>query len=646
MKNNLTLLVVTIGVAAFVSISQGQSFNARGTFNDWADFLALNDDGDGTYSLTIDQFSSGVSNMTAGTRHNFKIAQNDWASSWPGSDARTVVDGSGEINLHFQPGTINDGWTPTLDRVGYEDPGQFGWEIMGEFNGWNDAVDTAARQMMDMGSGLYSVDYTIATPGSYAFKFRESGSWDTSIGADFGNSAGDLNVTTTVSNETVTIKLDLPNGRHLVGDPIPAPTNNVTFVCDLEVPVSSGEFVTNFLELVVRGDFNGWATDAANFKLYQVGASTLYSNTVSIVAYQGTTINYKFYETQLPQEEVPLLSCGDTRQLVITGPNVSAPLAYWSDRQVSDPTNQIKFSVDMSLQDLIGNFDPSTDGVFARGGWNGFDLSNELTNNPAAANTNLYCGVADITAPLAACYKYKFFIDNTNAPNSGWESPISTGGNDREFTISSTYQELPVVFFNDQSICDVLTETNSLTFNINMTNAVGVDATVYDGTQDIYINGVLGTWWTWGAPPTEFKMTRVGVTSNYTITVAAPAGATVLQKWKFSIGGTDNEATVGNDHVRYVRTSLGSTTYSFPLDLWTSNDPTRVANLVEDELSLTANPGTPGTVQVDYMGVSCAELQSSTNAAGPWNKVSDAVGVSSTNVPAALSQEYFRMYRP
>ncbi|HRX87690.1 MAG TPA: PEP-CTERM sorting domain-containing protein, partial [Phycisphaerae bacterium] len=193
-----------VGVLAVPALAQ--TYNARGGFNSWGE-TPMVDNLDGSYSATI-------SGLTPGDRFEFKVAEApDWTASWPGSNAKAAVDGAGEMNINFFPGAIADGWNPGSNRVGYEDPGQFGWEITGAFNGWTDAVDTAARQMTDMGGGLYSVDYTIATPGSYEYKFRESNSWDIAIGDDFGNSAANNTIVTSSPNEVVRFELDLPNGR-------------------------------------------------------------------------------------------------------------------------------------------------------------------------------------------------------------------------------------------------------------------------------------------------------------------------------------------------------------------------------------------------------------------------------------------------
>ena len=207
MKKLIAWVAIASVFGLMSSVVFAVPFNARGEFNGWAQ-TAMNDDGDGTHSVTI-------GSLPAGTAYEFKIAEGDWASSWPGSNSKIISNSSDEITLHFIPGAIEDGWSPAADRVGYDDPGQFGWEIMGAFNGWTDGTLTGEQQMTDMGGGLYSVDFTIASAGTHAYKFRRSGSWDFSIGGDreFSNAGSNLEITTTSANEVWTFKLDLPNGR-------------------------------------------------------------------------------------------------------------------------------------------------------------------------------------------------------------------------------------------------------------------------------------------------------------------------------------------------------------------------------------------------------------------------------------------------
>jgi hypothetical protein len=204
----------TLSLAALLMASslEAQTYYLRGDFNGWGTSDPMIANGDGSYSATV--------TGTAGTRFQFKIALADWSSSWPGSNARSIFDASGSFTANFRPGAVADGWNPGSDRVGYKDPSQFGWEIMGSWNGWSSPV----LSLTSMGNGLYSGDYLVASPGSYDFKFREAGSWDISVGGDFGNSAGNANVTTLSPNELVRFQLDLPNGRWSAAV-VPEPTS-------------------------------------------------------------------------------------------------------------------------------------------------------------------------------------------------------------------------------------------------------------------------------------------------------------------------------------------------------------------------------------------------------------------------------------
>jgi hypothetical protein len=192
----LTLSCLFLAVAV-----HAQTYNARGDFNGWGE-TPLVANGNGTYSLSI-------SGGTVGATFEWKIAQNDWENNWPGSNVKSVYDASGNFTFHFIPGTVTDGWNPGANRVGYDDPGLFGWEIMGSFNDWGPPFLT----LNPAGNGVYSGTAEVIAPGSYEFKFRKAGDWDISIGGDFGNSAGNAVLVTTLPNELIEFQLDLPNGR-------------------------------------------------------------------------------------------------------------------------------------------------------------------------------------------------------------------------------------------------------------------------------------------------------------------------------------------------------------------------------------------------------------------------------------------------
>ncbi len=633
MKKQLTILAVAGLVAASATNVEALPYNARGSFNGWGE-TPMTDNGDGTHSVTI-------GSLTAGLIYEFKIAENDWTSSWPGGNAKVVADASGSITLRFRPAVILDGWNPTAARVAYDDPGH-GWDVMGSFNGWTTPVVTLTNH----GAGLYEGAYVVATPGTYQFKFRKADDWNVQYGSDEFAGGNDLQVVTTDPNQSVTFRLDLPNGRWLAGDPLPASTNHVTFVVDMGVPIkefpAASGFDTNTDLLYVRGSFNGWATQP-EYQLFQVGGSSLYSNTVEIVAYGGSVIQYKFYGSAFPGEETPLLSCGGVRSLTINSTTVTAPLTYWNDRSLSDPTNQITLQVDMSVQQAVGGFDPAIDQVFARGTFNNWG-SLALTSLPDP-DTNIYAGTIELQNwPIGACIKYKFFNNHSGAPNSGWES-IS----DRQLNIASSTQVVPPSAFNNIEICDVLEQTNFVTFTVSMTNAVATDATVYDGTQTVYLNGDFANWWAWGdtGAGAPYAMTLIAGTSNYSLTLPLPPGNNLHLQYKYSMNSADNEAGYQQNHERYIRTLPGQTNYTLPLDLWTGTDLGRIANLKEPKFGyLAISPGAPGQVQLQWLGLKCVSLQTATNLTSGWSTDTTTTGLSATNWSSGDSQIFFRLVDP
>jgi hypothetical protein len=166
----------------------------------------LADQGGGVYTVTLD-------GLTTGTDYELRAAKSDLSVQVPGSNVKIRADAAGEINVNFYELTETgweDGWQPNNEhRIGYEDHDLFDWEIMGSFNGWS----TPVIQLTDQGNGVHSGVYTIATAGTYDFKFRQQGDWNTSIGNNFGNSAGNAQMTSGADGEMWRFTLDLPNGR-------------------------------------------------------------------------------------------------------------------------------------------------------------------------------------------------------------------------------------------------------------------------------------------------------------------------------------------------------------------------------------------------------------------------------------------------
>jgi hypothetical protein len=158
-------------------------------------------------------YTGTVSGLTPGQDYEYKLADFTFTDAYPSSNGKVRADAGGQINFHLweQPeGGWNDGWFPNnTNRAGYTDHNQFDWEIIGSFNDFS----TPVLQLTDQGNGVHSGIYTVATAGTYDFKFRQQGDWNTAIGSDFGNGSGNAQLTTSSDGEMWQFTLDLPNGR-------------------------------------------------------------------------------------------------------------------------------------------------------------------------------------------------------------------------------------------------------------------------------------------------------------------------------------------------------------------------------------------------------------------------------------------------
>lgn len=192
--------IMTVVVAMTAASAWAQPYYARGTFNGWsgtANELTL---------VSGTHYSATIGGLTPGNKERYKVTVDDWSSNWPGSDQEAMVDGAGNVTIHFYNTTFADGWLPTANRVGYDDAGH-GWEIVGDFEGWGGSPIALTH----MGGGLYSGSSVFATPGNIEYKYRKTGDWNVAAGVDLGSD--NIVATTYTFGETVTFEIDLPNGR-------------------------------------------------------------------------------------------------------------------------------------------------------------------------------------------------------------------------------------------------------------------------------------------------------------------------------------------------------------------------------------------------------------------------------------------------
>src|SRR3972149_2702713 len=97
----------------------------------------------------------------------------------------------------------------------------------------------------------------------------------------------------------------------------------------------------------------------------------------------------------------------------------------------------VTFQVDMSVQQLLGNFDPATQTVAVRGEFNAWGAGDVLAD---ADQDTIYTITLDIAESLES-YEYKFCI----LPQEVWETLPAN----REVVVGADPLILPVVYFSD-----------------------------------------------------------------------------------------------------------------------------------------------------------------------------------------------------
>jgi hypothetical protein len=362
-----------------------------------------------------------------------------------------------------------------------------------------------------------------------------------------------------------------------------------TMVALAEYPSSlTVKFQVNMAQQVNLGNFNPEGGDyvvvRGNFNDFSGEDPTLaagYTNGVDTVIFEGSfmtdqpdtigsvldsTFAYKF--VSMPGDG---WEDGNDRNYKWDGETdmVELDLVWFSGLEYSNiQETNIVFLVDMAVQIIGGNFTQGGDDVLeVRGGFNGWsDAGDDLT--VLDGTTYSLAKVLELSVGAGNAYKFVTVVgDVTN-----WESPISTGGGDRIFTVDGTETDitgdeipdkfLDLVFWNDEGIEDIFPVPYDITFNVDMTGAEDVnDGTPFNAeTDSVYIAGGFNSWlnpggdggqdWT---PLAEYKMTPVG-DGVYTWTDEFPAGTSRSLKFKFgfigpNVSNLDNEAIGGEDHI-------------------------------------------------------------------------------------------------
>ena len=570
-------------------------------------------------------------------------------------------------------------------------PGTHQVSARGTFNGWDFTYltnDPAASN-----PNLYSgsvVDSADPTPGTTGYKFYTSsglgsnGGWDD--GCLNGTSANRPYRLPAVSGGTVTLPLVF------FGDAGPQQTSPITFRVDMAQKASLGPINGVY----VRGTFNGWGGTAYTLTndptIHTTNANGVVSSQVYVGTYDiaggtnsGALFKYVFNGAS-----------GDTweDETIINSTNLVAasrffllndgvlPLVNFNDVPFSSlAIDTITFQVDMTAQELAGNFHPTSgDTVSLRGDFNNWSAGVNLTNNPAAPNTNVYTGVIIVTNSQNAPVNYKFTYttglgENYEGPQAKW-STLDGGPpfHNRVYKIQNGTTVLPVINFDDVAANDLLPADTLVKFSVDMNGVQGTDGHVFNaGNGDIvFINGDFAGWYPWygglnpADAPAQYQMFPSGG-GIYTNTFLLLRGTTVNRSYRYGLGfdnGSGVHGAVDDDtpgsivRTRVVR-SMATGSYAMPVDKFGAQYGEPFFNpfgMGDGQLQVGAPSG--GTVPVKWLGRPGAHLQSSASVAGPWidhpntDGTNWTIGVNTTNGlmsvtnwPAA-GNGYFRLVKP
>ena len=458
-----------------------------------------------------------------------------------------------------------------------------------------------------------------------------------------------------------------------------AVTNLVKFRVNMAQQISLGNFTPGTSLVYARGTMNGYGTPVEalltndpSIVVITTGGlhtSNVYTGIIPVPDSQGASELVKYFiDTGSNWENVTAVNQGSgSGDRFFQNVAQTLPIVDFADSPYA-PLSSVTFSVDMSALALTGTY--SNYPAYLAGSFNGWNTAaTQLTNDPAAINTNIYKAVVVIGqgSPLA----YKFTYQNNGTV---WESPASTGGNDRSST------NLPVVYFSDFPLNDLLTQPTPVSFVIDMNSAVGGNpaqadfGTPFNSASDlVYINGQFANWYAWYGgvtpqpAPAGYQLYETPPGSGiYSNTIIIPAGTPVAFSYKYGIGRngnpgpTDDEAGMNTNHFRVVRATAFNP-YPMPQD--------KFGNMYAEPFfsssstgggNLTVGAVVAGKVPVTWLGRPGAMLQVKDNlSGGVWSTISATDGtnwnigssstngfVSRTNWPANSTNKFFRLVKP
>jgi hypothetical protein len=415
---------------------------------------------------------------------------------------------------------------------------------------------------------------------------------------------------------------------------------------------ANGDFVE------VRGTFNNWSS-GVTFLFPSAENPDIYEAVAEVFAAPGSRVEYKFVIVRVtPETTVDIWENDPNRFVMQPDETQDLPVVYFNNVTGVPVKAAINFAVDMNVYLDAGLLDTNTQQVYIRGnkvGWGNPPAEGlQLLEDAARPGifTNTYSTDGQITGDVV---EYKTVIWTPETAIVTWES-----GANKSLTFTGTepknaagYHELNVgpVYFDGLAPGSFLNEETVVTFRVDMNNARTLSGDSFNpATDTVALNGAFlpGGWQPWDVL-FDTQAFDDGVSGGdttagdgiYTVQVTLPRGAPARLVYKYGINAADNEAAIGNDRVRYVR-STG--TYSLPVD--TFGDITQESETL-DIGTVSIARGNVGEVTLSWEGQPGVRLQKlSSLSGGTVTDLPATDGQNSYTVQANENMAFFRLMKP
>lgn len=303
-------------------------------------------------------------------------------------------------------------------------------------NSWSTSASPLASSAADTNVwvGTFDLQATPGATGQYKFVMNTSKGtvWENQVGS--GGATGNRTFTIPTTNEVLPVVYfnNVTNSTSV--------TNQITFRVNMAVQIALGNFDPASGTLSIGGEFNSWSA-SASLLTNSVTDTNLWITTLSLAGANASAVNYKYVMNGMWEGNVGP-GGAQNRSLTLARTNQTLPVVYFNNvTNVPVPTPLV-FQVNLAAQTALGNFNPSTDTVEARGTFNNWSAGFGLTNG--STNPYLFSGTwVDSSDAVGGTIQYQFVLNGNT-----WETTV---GN-RMYTILSTNQQtLPLVFFNNVS---------------------------------------------------------------------------------------------------------------------------------------------------------------------------------------------------